>query len=347
MMEPLRNIINLILLFVFLKFFNGAIVPTLAISVSWILVSFIVLPWLIKTHNIFQKWNKIKENVKKLMKLGTNVMFNDFADRMITRIDVLTLTFFTTLGTVGIYSAVYPTSFLFSIFGRAIFPIILPQISKLKLSNTHKSLESFLKITYKYTMIFTLPLILISIVFAKDILHILFGADYVSGYIAFIILLFGALMNSLVLINNAFLIGLDKVRIMSKIIVFALIFNFVGNILVIPFIGMEGAAFISTLSYAFIFFTSTFYLNKEISIKIPYYDWGKLAIVSIIIVLVAIYINHILHFNIFIKIALLSILLVMTYSILIYIFKLIDLKEFKNLLKIVRSKNDSNKVPLG
>src|SRR3989344_1115753 len=92
--EPLKNIINLVLIFGFFRFFDGAIVPSLSVSLSWLLIFFILLPHLIKTHSFFHKIEKFKESTRELFKVGVPAMFNDFGDRMITRIDTLVLTYF-------------------------------------------------------------------------------------------------------------------------------------------------------------------------------------------------------------------------------------------------------------
>ena len=339
MVEPIRNAVNLILLIIIFKFLDNSLAPTLAISLSWLVTLLLFLPAIFNTHNFFhKKIERIKSSIKNIFSIGIPVMFNDFAESMITRIDIIVLTWFTTLSAVGIYSAVYPLSLIILIFGKSLATIIIPHASELKSMGKSNVIENLLRTAYKYSFLISIPMVMVALVFSKEIINILYGSDFVTGYVVFNILAVGALFNMLTIVNNHFLVGIGKPKEVSKIITYALIFNIIGNIILIPILGLVGAAITSAISYAIALILTTKSLKGEVKTKIPYMAWLKTVILTVIVVLVTVQLNRFLSLDLIIKIPILLVILLGLYVLGVIILRLASQKEIIKLKSILFSK---------
>jgi len=339
MIEPIRNAITLVILLIIFKFLDNSLAPAIAISLSWIVTLLLFTPALLKTHNFFsRKLEKIKLNTKRIFSTGIPVMFNDFAESMITRIDIIILTWFTTLSAVGIYSAIYPLSLIILIFGKSLSTIIIPHASELKSMDKKDIIEKLLRTAYKYSFLITIPMTIVALTFSKEIINVLYGSDFVIGYVVFNILAVGALFNMLTIVNNHFLVGIGRAKEVSKIITYALIFNVVGNIILIPLIGIVGAAITSAISYAIALILTTKSLKKEVKTKIPYLDWIKTILLTSVVVFILNRLNLYLSLDLFIKIPILLTILLGLYVLGVIILRLASYKEIVQLKTILFSK---------
>ena len=93
----------------------------------------------------------------------------------------------------------------------------------------------------------SIPLIILSFLFPKLLLGI-FGKEFVSGTIAFLILSVGRLISSLSGPAGNILQMTNNQNIYAKILFIGALFNIVLNYILIPIYGVNGAAIASMLS---------------------------------------------------------------------------------------------------
>lgn len=262
-MEPIRLVLVVISLFFLLHFGLGVLSPLLAFILSWALTSLIFLPVVLKSFNFFKyKTRNFLGISRKMLLFGLPLIFVGIGDKVISRSDTLILTYFSGLEQVGIYNVILPTSMMFLFLGGSISSIIFPVTSGMWASKLKHELSKILNLAYKYSLIIILPLLLTAAVYSEFLISFLFGPDYVPGALAFRILLCGVLFYTLALMNNSVLYGIGKPRITLNILIFATIFNIVFNIILIPILGIVGAALSTSSSYLLIFLANSFYLNR-------------------------------------------------------------------------------------
>ena len=177
--------------------------------------------------------------------------------------DVLMLGYFNTSDVVGIYNAALNTCILIAFVLSSFAFIFLPIISELFAKNKTKEIINLYKISTRWIFSLVLPIFLLFILFPDNILNFLFGAEFVSGSMALVILSIGFLTHVSVGLSMETIIAMGKPKINFYLNSLAAISNFLLNLILIPIYGMIGAAIAMTVALMLKNVLSLFYLNKK------------------------------------------------------------------------------------
>tara|TARA_Y100000310_G_scaffold317046_1_gene369483 strand:- start:1465 stop:2241 length:777 start_codon:yes stop_codon:yes gene_type:complete len=255
---------------------------------------------------------------------------------IITWIDTLMLGFFRTTAEVGVYNAAIPTAKLILILPTAMIGLFIPTISEYLDNKTQ--LKRLFYITTKWLLIINLFFISMAIIFSQNILNILFGSQYIAGYIALTILISGYFINGLVYTSRDILMLLKK----SKIILIATLIggtlNIMLNYYLIPIYGFNGAAVataISLIVLSLILFIKT---RIETKIKLINLKLIKVFIVGALSALTTYYIiTKITIQNEILLIITGTIIMLIIYPIALYITNSFE-KQDTTIMKTIRNK---------
>ena len=105
------------------------------------------------------------------------------------------------------------------------------------------------KSTSKWNFLVVLPLVLLILLFATEIIRLLYGNDYAPGSTALIILSFGIAMNDFSGTAGNILVGSGHTKLNLVCEAIAAVMNILLNILLIPRYGITGAAVATSISY--------------------------------------------------------------------------------------------------
>ena len=108
------------------------------------------------------------------------------------------------------------------------------------------------------------------------------------------------------------------------------------NLFLIPKYSINGAAIATSISYFLILFLSMIKLKKLIRTKIPSLIWIKQFILAVLFVIVVIMVKSNLSVNIYLEIITSVLFASLIYFITTYLFGLINIKEIKYYLRILR-----------
>lgn len=168
--------------------------------------------------------------------------------QLLNMMDIIMLGVLGDAESVGLYKVSSTGAWCVTFMFTSVNCVLGPIISKLAIEGEMAKLQSI--VTYSSRLIFaaTLPFAFCLIFYGKDILSMIYGAQFASGYKALAILSFGQLVNaslgSVVLILN--MTGNEKSSLKGQGI--ALLFNVILNIAFIPKWGAEGAAMATCIS---------------------------------------------------------------------------------------------------
>ncbi|MBU2440856.1 MAG: flippase [Nanoarchaeota archaeon] len=286
-----------------------------------------------KIFNIFKYRSPIKKDLrKKLFAFGVPTTLGSIGGMIILYIDILILTYFRSLAEVGIYNVVVPTAMMLNFFAISINIAIFPLISELWARKKNKLIRQGVNLLQKYSLIIILPVALIMFSFSFLILQLFFGPDYISGTLAFQYLLIGIVFLILGQIHLFVIAAVGKPKIGAKIMFIAAGVNIVTNFIFIPLLGMLGAAITSLLSYFLVMLLSSFSLSKLIKVKIPWLSWLKTVIAGAFLLITVFILKETLNVNPLPEAIICIISGVAIYIGVIFLFKLVDLKEIKSLL---------------
>jgi O-antigen/teichoic acid export membrane protein len=186
---------------------------------------------------------------------------------VLKRVDILFMSYYFGNTHAGIYAVASMIS-SFVPFGLSVVDYVFaPRISELYESHQHEKLQQMISNTSKIILIITLPITFVMIVFGKFILQI-FGTAFIASYLPLIILTAGQFANAWTGMVAAMMTMTGNQRIFLLIYVLAGILDVILNFILVPSLGMIGAAISSAVSLAALNLTMYFIVKKKLHIKV-------------------------------------------------------------------------------
>lgn len=227
-------------------------------TIAWILTLLLSLYFLEKrVFHIFKTKIKSISMKKKLLHFSLPLLFTGIMWMIITWTDTIVLGYYKSSSVVGIYNAALPTSVLLLTIPIAFMVMFMPVITGLYAGNKVKEIGKLYKTITRWVFYINFPLFLIIALFSKQILNILFGAEYVSGYQALIILGFGFMFGSLLRASYFVLGTIKKTKYIMYNSLIAASLNLILNIYLVPKYALVGAAFATATSFIVLRLLST------------------------------------------------------------------------------------------
>lgn len=215
-----------------------------------------------KTENIQPEYDR---------KLWFSVSFTIFIISAITlvlkRVDVLFISFYLGHTRAGIYAVASMISGFVSFGLTVVDYVFAPRISELFESNQLEKLQKMIAHTSRIILIITFPIVLVMVVFGKFILQI-FGTAFVASYLPLIILIAGQLVNAWTGMVAAMMTMTGNQKIFLMVYVFAGVLDIGLNFILVPSMGMIGAAIASSVSLAALNLVMYFIVKKKLRIKV-------------------------------------------------------------------------------
>jgi len=316
----------------YVGFSNDVTLPLIAyiLSCAFILILFgysayrLIIPRI--KHKYFDK-----KMFDKITRFALPNMISTIAGTVIGYIDTIILTPLVSLSLVGVYNATLSTILILSYLGGVVATVLFPLISELSHKKLNKDMEQLIAIIYRYSLIIILPCALGVFFFAKMILYMLFGEAFVIGATAMSILSIGMIFLVIAQVNFAILNGLGKPKKITNITIVAAIFNAIGNIILIPYFGINGSALITTLSYFIMMLWSYIILKKQINIKVPKIPG---IIISSIVFFASLYgLKSVISMNMYAEIIVIGLISACIYIGMLFGLRILTVGEIKNVLK--------------
>ncbi len=218
----------------------------------------------------FPKFNIIKEYLRYGLPLTPNSLIRwitDSSDRYIVGILL-------GMNAVGIYSAAYAIGSLIQLLVTPIQLILFPELSKMYDESRLDEVKFYLSYSLKYFLFLGIPSVIGISVLSRAILEILTKPEFVTGSMVIPFVALAGLLSGIfqIVINITHL--LKKTQFNLYIHIIAASANLLFNIMLIPMIGILGAAIATFISYL-LMVTVAFYISfKQISFEI---DWSFIA----------------------------------------------------------------------
>ncbi|MBU7018534.1 MAG: flippase [Theionarchaea archaeon] len=156
--------------------------------------------------------------------------------------DTLLLGVFKSSGEIALYNAALPTSRLIQVFLGAFLFIYMPVATSLFSRGLFPEMKKIYAIVSKWVLFLTIPLFLVLFFNAEILFRFLYGYRYLDAVLPFRIIAVGYLLHTAFGPNGGALIAMGKTRIMMGTTILTAVINFTANLLLIPTMGMEGAA---------------------------------------------------------------------------------------------------------
>jgi len=199
---------------------------------------------------------------KELLLFSLPLMGVAILSMIIVWTDTIMLGYFKTPEMVGLYNAAHPLAQIISVPLTALLLIYTPITTGLYSRNLMSELRRNYKVSTKWLMVIVLPIFLVLFLFPCPVLKLFFGAGYISAANALRILSIGFIVSNLAGPNGATLTAIGHPRFLMWTTLAAAILNIVLNLLLIPPLGIVGAAIASAASLILINISRTAKLHS-------------------------------------------------------------------------------------
>lgn len=339
--DAVRMFLVLVVTFIGFKLNYGLLSPVAGYVITPLILLFFygwifikdVFPDFVDSEFVFDK-----SLLKKISKYSIFVVETTAAGMLLYYTDILALTYFSDLKNVGLYSVALPTAKVLIYFPRAVGGILIPLTAELWVKKKEILLKAGIESLYKYSLIIIIPLVFIMFSFADLVIILLYGKSYVLAATAMKILSIGMIFAVIYAIDIDFFAGIGQTKINSKMVFLGAIFNLILNLILIPLIGINGAAIATTTSYFVMMIYGLMKIRKFIDVHFPLKIWIKSISAGIIFVLIISILKKLLVLNVWLETGITLTVAGLCYVGLLFGMKIVDVKELKDIYMRLTSK---------
>lgn len=242
--NSVRLFFILILLLLGYGIYGVAIVYTFTI----ITLPFASLFYLNKIFPVFSKKIKSISMKKELFSYSWPLMFAGILGLVMGWIDTLMLGYLLEAKDVGIYRASMTTASLVLIIPSSFASIFFPVITEFYSRGEKKEFENINAVVTKWILMIVLPLVLLMIIFSKQILYILYGVEYMAGAFVLSILGIAYFITAIFSPTNQLIPVIGRTKLIMINTSIGALLNVLLNFLLIPIYAINGAAIATTIS---------------------------------------------------------------------------------------------------
>jgi len=217
-------------------------------SVAVLIVFTLLFFWFRKKKIISNTEVNTDLGVKSLVFLSAPMMIQGSAAIIMSTADIWILSIYSTQDDIGIYGTVVRlTTLIVLILGvvNMVLPSMLASIYK---SKDMQAIEKLLRMSATWGGLIAIPLLLVFVIAGEDILGLVFGDNFRSGYVVLSVLAISHAFNALSGSPGILLQMTGHHKVLMKITLFWAVFNLGLNILLVNIWGMLGVAVATAIS---------------------------------------------------------------------------------------------------
>ena len=238
------------------------------------------------SRNYFEfTFSEYVPTTKKLLSFSWKIVAGNAINMINYQMDIILVGYFLTATDVGYYAVAIGFSKFFWIIPQAIQTITYPATSEYWANNNHSALQTMVDKSMKYSACILLPIGLGVGFFAKDIITTIFGEGFVHSVLPLLILIIGTVIFGVVKAIGGSVTGVGRPDIGLKIVGVSATTNIVLNILLIPHLGIAGAAIATTISLSVATLLGLFFTIKIVKVRIDFGWFAKLSGITLLSIL--------------------------------------------------------------
>jgi O-antigen/teichoic acid export membrane protein len=195
--------------------------------------------------------------LKEALPFGLNIIYNI----AYTRIGIVLLSFYAGAATIGFYDSSYKVITLLGIVPNIILTAIYPVLFKLGIKAEHDYRQTFLT-ALKYLSIFGFPASTFIFIYCEKISVLIYGKSFAEAGIILKTLAFIFAFQCISYPLADALTTKNRQTVRTRIIGFAFIVTLLGNLILIPIMGVLGTAFVALFTELFLLIVMLYYVKN-------------------------------------------------------------------------------------
>jgi O-antigen/teichoic acid export membrane protein len=267
----------------------GAVIGTVSSSVgTWL---FLILT----TRNYFEiTFKNYILTAKKILSFSWKILMASAINQVNYWADTLLIGYFLTSDDLGHYAVAISFSRFLWLIPNAVQRITYPTTSTYWAKKNYTALNKMIDKSMKHTASILLPMGLVTGLFARDIITLIFGEAFIHSVLPLQILIIGTVTNGAITrCIGGSLSGIGRPDIGLKIVSVSAATNIVLNILLIPRFGITGGAIATTVSLTLLTLLAIFFIRKMLKVKIDFQWLVQIFGLALLSILVFIYLDFI------------------------------------------------------
>lgn len=190
-------------------------------------------------------------------------------------LDIALIGYFLTRSDVGVYEVAWKVSVVVLIMSRALARSLFPVVSRLIEENRTREIEALIPKAMTVSLYLVIPACVGALLLGEEVLQVVFGPEYSESALVLVVLVAATVPEALQQVVGRTLLGLDRPELAARATGVAVLLNVVLNLLLIPSIGLIGAALATTVaSLVGGFGLHVYYLSRHIRLLFPIKDIG-------------------------------------------------------------------------
>lgn len=222
------------------------------------------------------------DNFNNLFQFSKYTVILNTSGLIYTWIDTLMIGFFLNQSLVGIYEVSWTLTSVIALAGQSISQVAFPNFSNLISNGKIDEVSTELTNSIVYALVIPIPAFFGILLLSKDILSIIYGSEFAPGWIALILLAGERAIHSFHSIIYQTLLSLDHPDAAFRISVATMLFNVVLNAILVPILGIAGAALAFLIAYSINTAAYAQAVTKYISIDPPLAEVGWMVVSSLL-----------------------------------------------------------------
>lgn len=274
------------------------------------------------------------ETTKEVVKFGSQLFLASAIYMVNTYTDTLLVGYFLTDKDVGLYAIAIALSRGFLVIPGSMSAVTYPAISEYNSKGSHEAIGDLINKSMKYSLIALSILGILIVFFSKDIILLLLKPEFLPAITPIAILILGMIFfGSMSSIGSAFS-AVGRPDIPFKTNMFTAVVNLSLDIILIPNLGITGAAIGTAMSFSLLTILAIYLLNKIFKVEIDVRWYAK------VLSTIALIITSFFIFKDWMNLYLLIGILFVGYLILVNKFLITkeDRKYFWNMVKQILKK---------
>ncbi|MDH5570285.1 MAG: oligosaccharide flippase family protein [Gammaproteobacteria bacterium] len=222
--------------------------------------------WLIKALPPQLRVNKPIYTDIDWLKVSLPLFFMAGMSLILHKTDIIMIGIFLDAEHAGVYAIASRVAGLMSFGLAAANTIVAPMISELYSTGQYQKLQKMITYAARGIGVFTLIMGLCLAIMGEFLLG-LFGEDFIAGYIPLVILICGQTINALAGSVGFIMIMTGHQKQAASIIGMIAMINIIGNYILIPLLGLLGAAITTAVATSLLNFIMLAYVLKRLNIN--------------------------------------------------------------------------------
>jgi O-antigen/teichoic acid export membrane protein len=209
-----------------------------------------------------------REHLKSLGTFSFWLFLTSTGTLLYSSSDTIMIGYFMENADVGVYQVVMQFTTIAAFTTTALRQTLWPKVSRWAKTGNYALIEEALSRACIYSLILAVPVFAGGVLLGERLLYFFYGAEFASGYLPLVILLTVQVVNIFQFLFTMYLSAMDRQKDAFKVTAVAACANIVINMLLIPVMGITGAAIATLVTMALNAILAQRILSKLITIRI-------------------------------------------------------------------------------